>query len=67
MFRFKLIPLSLSGVVLIAALMFSGGSAFAEDSDSANGMMPHCREGGPSIVAAPPSRCPAARLKESIE
>jgi Rap1a immunity proteins len=36
--------LSLSGFILIAALMSSGGSAFAEqDKQSANYMMPGCR------------------------
>jgi Rap1a immunity proteins len=35
---------SLSGFVLIAALMLSGSSALAEDKNSANFMMPSCRK-----------------------
>jgi hypothetical protein len=40
MFRYRL---SLMSVVLIAALMLGGGSAFARDIGSANFMMPGCR------------------------
>jgi hypothetical protein len=38
--------LSLRGITIIAALMMNGGTAFAEDIDSANYMMPLCRENG---------------------
>jgi Rap1a immunity proteins len=40
MFRSRL---SLSGIVVIAALMLSGGSAFADELDSANYAMQGCR------------------------
>jgi hypothetical protein len=43
MLRSRMLP-STRGIVVVAALMLSGGAGFAADADSANTVMPGCRE-----------------------
>ena len=38
------LSLILRGIIVVAALMLTGGSALAEDRNSANFMMPSCRK-----------------------